>query len=89
VDHRPGAKDGLEVGGRQRGGVERAQALPQHQRSGESLLHGDLLVEREADQQRHRIRGDQRVGLVGVGEVEPLGHGSILPGRPLRIGSVA
>ena len=55
-------------------GIERAEALPQHQRPGERLLHRDLLVEREADQQRHRVRGDQRIGLVGFGEVQAIGH---------------
>ena len=44
------------------------------ERAGEGLLHGDLLVEREADEQRHRVRGDQLVGFVGLGEVQAIGH---------------
>ena len=36
------------------------------------LLDRDLLVEREAHQQRHRVRCDQRVRLVVLGEVEPV-----------------
>jgi|GEM_PF-5403721 len=39
------------------------------------------LVEREADEQGQRVRGDQGIGLVGVGEVEPVGHGSIVARR--------
>ena len=44
--------------------------LAQDERPGERLLDRDLLIEREADQQGHRVGGDQRVGLVGLGEVE-------------------
>ena len=43
---------------------ERPEALLERQRAGERLLHADLLVEHEADQQRHRVRGDQLVGFV-------------------------
>ena len=74
----PLAEDRLEVGLGDRGRVERAQALLEHERPRERLLDGDLLVEREADEQRHRVRDQQRVGLVGVGEVEAIGHGSIV-----------
>jgi hypothetical protein len=52
------------------------------------MLHGHLLVEREADQQRHRVRGDQRIGLVGFREVQTVGQGggysSSRSGRPKR-----
>lgn len=33
-----------------------------------------MLVEREADEQRHRVGCDQRVRLVGVGEVQAIGQ---------------
>jgi hypothetical protein len=33
-----------------------------------------MLIQREPDQQRHRVARDQLVGLVGVGEVQALGH---------------
>ena len=52
-------------------------------RAGERLHHGHLLVERETDQQRERVARDQRVGLVGVGEVQAIGHHS--GDRPGRI----
>ena len=57
------------------------RAAAQHERALERLLHRDLLVEREADQQRERIAGDQLVGLVGVGEVQPVGHPAIVAER--------
>ena len=61
----PGAR-GTPARGRRRErvGVDRAEALLEHERTRERLLHRDLLVEHEAHQQRHRIGGDQRVGLV-------------------------
>jgi hypothetical protein len=68
------AEQRLEVHAGQRGGVERARALLEHERSRERLLHGHLLVEREADQQRERLAHQQRVGLVGVGEVQAVDH---------------
>src|SRR5271170_1866946 len=37
-----------------------------------------MLVEGEADQQGHRIGGDQPVGVLGVGEVEAFGHAPTL-----------
>jgi hypothetical protein len=40
-----------------------------------------MLIEREPDQQRHRVFGDQAVRLVGVGEVAAGGQGSIVLGR--------
>ncbi len=39
-----------------------------------------MLIQGEADQQRHRIGRDQLVGLVGVGEVQAVWHDSILVG---------
>ena len=74
MDGRLLAKDRLEVGGRERRRVERSDALAQREWPGEGLLHGDLLIQDEPDQQRHWVRRDQRVGLVGVGEVEAIGH---------------
>ncbi len=58
-----------------RGRVERADALLQLERAEERGLHRDLLVEREADQQRERLLRDQRVRLVRVREIERFGHG--------------
>ena len=78
MERRLGPEHGLEIGGRKRRGIERAEALSQHQRPGERLLDRDLLVEHEADQQGHRVRGDQRIRLIGVGEVQTVGHGPIV-----------
>ena len=46
----------------------------------ERLLERDLLVEREADQQRERLVDEEAVGLVVAGERELLdvGHGPII-----------
>ena len=44
----------------------------------ERLLHRDLLVERKADEQGHGVRGDERIGLVGVCEIEAVGHGGAI-----------
>ena len=48
MDRRPLAEDRLEVGRRELGGVERADALAQDERTRERLLHRHLLVEDEA-----------------------------------------
>ena len=72
------AEDRLEVGRCDRTGVERAQPFLQPQGSEERLLNRHLLVERESDQQRHGVVRDQLVGLVGVGEMQAIGHGAIL-----------
>ena len=45
---------------------------------GERGRHGHLLVERKADQQRHRLLREERVGLVVAGEVQAVGHAPIL-----------
>jgi hypothetical protein len=37
-----------------------------------------MLVQGESDQQRHRVRRDQLVGLVGIREVQTVGHAPIL-----------
>ena len=68
----------LELGGREGVGVDRAEPFAQAQRPQERLLHGDLLIKRKADEQGHRVAGDQRVGIVGFGEVQAVGHRSIL-----------
>ncbi len=61
------------VGRGDRAGVERAESALELQRAGERRLHGYLLVEREPDQQRERILGDELVGLVVAREVQPIG----------------
>ena len=81
VDGRALAEDRLEVDRRERRGVERPDALLQHERADERLLDGDLLVEGEADQQRQRLADEQGVGGVGVGEVEAVGHARIVRPR--------
>ena len=53
-------------------GVERADPALQLERARERLLYGNLLVEREADQQRERLVDEQPVGLVVAGEAEPV-----------------
>ena len=58
--------------------LERAEPLFQPQRPEERLLHGDLLVEREPDEQRERIFREQLVGRFVHCEVERVGHGLIL-----------
>src|SRR5918995_422918 len=70
------AEDRLKVGRRDGARLERPQALAEHQRAHERLRHRHLLVEHEADEQRERVVGDQGVRLVGVGEVQAVGHGA-------------
>ena len=73
----------LAEGGRQSLGIRRGDAadvevpepLAQLERAGERLLHGHLLVEDEADEERGGIAGDQAVGLVVGGEGQALGGG--------------
>ena len=55
--------------------VEVPEARAQLERSREGLLDGDLLIEREADEERERVGGDQAVGLVVAGEGQALGSG--------------
>ena len=54
-------------------GVERAEPALELERAGEGLLDGHLLVEDEADQERDRLLGEERVGLVVAREVEAIG----------------
>src|SRR6185369_17435309 len=85
VQRRPLAEDPIELGWIRAGdpaGVEVAEPLAQVERPRERLLDGDLLVEREADEQGKRVGSDQRVGLVVAGERESRGH----LGRHLRSG---
>jgi hypothetical protein len=74
VDGGRRAEDRLEVGLGDRRRVERAEPLLDRPRPVKRLLHGDLLVEREPDEKRHRIARDQRVRLVRVREVEAVWH---------------
>ena len=55
--------------------VEVPEARAQLERARERLLDGDLLIEREADEERERVGGDQAVGLVVAGEGQALGSG--------------
>jgi hypothetical protein len=65
------------------GGVERADSPLQLERAREGLLHGDLLIELEADEKRERFLRQERVGVVVSGEIQCPGtsrrHGPILP----------
>ena len=77
-----------------RRGIEVADPALQLHRSAEGLLHGHLLVEREADEEGQRIGGEQPVGLVVAGEVELVGTAAVtvMPGmvrRALRRGRAA
>ena len=65
----------LGVARRDARAVEVSQARAQDERPRERLLDGDLLVEREADEERERVGGDQPVGLVVAGEGQALGRG--------------
>jgi hypothetical protein len=76
VYHRLLEEDGLEIGGGERGGVDRTEPLLEHQRTLEGLHHGHALVELEPDQQGHRIGRNQRIGLVRLGEEQAIGHGA-------------
>ncbi len=74
------AEERLEVGLRDLLRIERPEPLLQPQRAEERLLHGDLLVEREADEERERIVREQPACLFVVGEPERRGHAAILRG---------
>jgi hypothetical protein len=78
VDRRSGSEHRLQIRGGQCGGIEGAEAFAQRQPSGKRLGNRHLLVEHEADQQRQRITGDQRVGLVRVREMEAIGQGPMI-----------
>ena len=75
MDGRSLAEHALEpvrIGGADFTRVQGPQSLLDLERTAERRLHGDLLIEREADQQRERFLGDERVGLVAVREVQAL-----------------
>jgi hypothetical protein len=55
-------------------GVEGADPPLELERTGECLLHRNLLVEDESDEKRKRLFGEQRVGLVVAGEVKAAGR---------------
>src|SRR5215211_7074733 len=77
-----GLLEAAGIGRRDRARVECPQALLQLERPRECGLDGDLLVEREADEQRERFARQEPVGLLVPGEVQPLrraGHGAIVP----------
>ena len=58
--------------------------VPQLERPGERLLDGDLLVEREADEQRERILREEAVGVGVAGEREVVGRDGQAHGRIVR-----
>ena len=71
------AEDRVELGRihrRDPARVEVAEPPLELERSGESRLHRHLLVEAEADQERERISGEERVGLVVAREVDARGR---------------
>jgi hypothetical protein len=78
-------REGLGVHRRDRSRIQGDRAALHLERTRERLLHRDLLVEREADQQRERVGRDQGVGVRVAGEREVVGrdgeaHGPILRG---------
>jgi hypothetical protein len=56
-------------------GVQSPDALLDLERSRERRLHRHLLIEGEADQQRHRLLCEKRIRFVVTGEVEHRGDG--------------
>ena len=62
--------DGADVHRRDAVGVQRAEALEEHLRRGEPTARAPA-VQREADDQRHRLVDQEPIGLVVAGEVEP------------------
>ena len=64
------------------GGIEGADAALELERARKGFLHRHLLIEDEANEERERLLGEERVGLVIAGEVEAVGssgrHRSIL-----------
>ena len=40
----------------------------------EGTLHRELLIKQHPDQQSKAVAGEQAVGIVGIGEVESVGH---------------
>jgi hypothetical protein len=74
VDHRLFKEHRLEIGGRERLGVDSSQALPQREWAKKRLHHRHPLVELEPHDQSHRVRGDQRIRFVRLGEIQAVGH---------------
>ena len=91
------AEDRVEVGRVHRRDprrIEVAEPALELGRSAECLLDGDLLVEREPDEQGQRILGEEAIGLGVAGERSvagfviarmKLGHRPMVVGRPLCI----
>ena len=66
-----GEQLGKVVAGREvSGGEVSTDALAQHLRAAERLLHGDLLVQGHAEQKRERVPAEQRVCLVVTRDVK-------------------
>ena len=81
MDRRPLAEDLLEpvrIGSRDLGRVEPSEPLLQLERAGERGRNRHLLVEDEPDEERQRLGGEQLVRLGVPGEVQRVGHASIL-----------
>ena len=62
--------EGIGVMARDRGRVERTKAVLDLRRAGEGGFHGNLLVEKHAEQQRERVVGEQGVGGEITGQVQ-------------------
>ena len=73
MDCRLLAEDLVELGGVERRdllGVEVPEPLLQLERAVEGLLDGDLLIQREPDQQRQRALCQEPIGFGIAGEVD-------------------
>src|SRR5206468_9756628 len=84
VDRRLLAEHLLEPARIHRGNLDRvepAEPVTQLLGPGEGLLRRHLLIEREPDQQRQRILCQQRVCIVVVRKVQPVGHRQIVEER--------
>ena len=82
VDRRLLGEHGREVDRCELLRLERAGPLLQHVGTGERLLHGHLLVDREAHEQGERIGREELARLGVVGEPERSDHPPILVGAP-------
>ena len=63
-------------------GIEVAEPAPELERAAERLLDGHLLIEREPDQQRERLVGEESVGFLVAGERAAKWAGSSPHGSP-------
>ena len=77
------AEDGLELGRidrRDPRGIEMPEPALELGGPREGLLHRDLLIQRETDQERQRVVGEQavRLGVAGERERVGLGHGAMV-----------